>query len=170
MQIKDTPIGEIQPYKRNAKRHDAKQVANVAESIRRYGFVQPIVMDRDGVIVIGHCRYAAARKLGMRSVPCVCVDELTPEQVAALRIVDNKTNESPWDWHVLSQELPEIDLSAFDFEVALPFATGPQQTEEPVEEDAVTAEQMDELFADAPPKEIEPKKIQCPHCGEWFVP
>lgn len=116
MDVKNIPIGEIVPYARNAKKHDKRQIDNVAESIRQYGFVQPVVIDRDGVIVIGHCRVLAAKKLGMESVPCVCVDELTPEQVNALRLVDNKTNESDWDMDLLSMELPEIDLSAFDFD------------------------------------------------------
>lgn len=120
MKIVDTPLGEIRPYGRNAKKHDAKQVANVAESIRQYGFVQPIVADGDGVIVIGHCRYAAAKKLGMATVPVVRVDELTPEQVDTLRIVDNKTNESPWDFDLLSADLLSLDLSAFDFDFGIP--------------------------------------------------
>ena len=120
MKIVDTPLGEIRPYGKNAKKHDAKQVANVAESIRQYGFVQPIVVDGDGVIVIGHCRYAAAKKLGMATVPCVCVDELTQEQVDALRIVDNKTNESPWDFDLLSADILSLDLSAFDFDFGIP--------------------------------------------------
>lgn len=116
MDVKNIPIGEIVPYARNAKKHGKRQIDNVAESIRQYGFVQPVVIDRDGVIVIGHCRVLAAKKLGMEAVPCVCVDDLTPEQVNALRLVDNKTNESDWDMDLLSMELPEIDLSAFDFD------------------------------------------------------
>ena len=116
MYVKNIPIGEIVPYSKNAKKHDKRQIDNVAESIRQYGFVQPVVIDRDGVIVIGHCRVLAAKKLGMESVPCVCVDDLTPEQVNALRLVDNKTNESDWDMDLLSMELPEIDLSSFDFD------------------------------------------------------
>jgi site-specific DNA-methyltransferase (adenine-specific) len=119
MDVKNIPIGEIVPYARNAKKHDKRQIDNVAESIRQYGFVQPVVIDRDGVIVIGHCRVLAAKKLGMEAVPCVCVDDLTPEQVNALRLVDNKTNESDWDMDLLSMELPEIDLSAFDFDWGL---------------------------------------------------
>ena len=119
MRIENRPLTELTPYRANAKKHDARQVANVAESIRQYGFVQPVVVDRDGVIVIGHCRALAAEKLGMVEVPCVCVDELTPEQVNALRLVDNKTNESPWDLDLLAAELPELDLSAFDFEWGL---------------------------------------------------
>ena len=119
MDVKNIPIGEIVPYARNAKKHDKRQIDNVAESIWQYGFVQPVVIDRDGVIVIGHCRVLAAKQLGMESVPCVCVDDLTPEQVNALRLVDNKTNESDWDMDLLSMELPEIDLSAFDFDWGL---------------------------------------------------
>ena len=113
-------LSELVPYAANAKKHDARQVANVAESIRQFGFVQPVVVDRDGVIVIGHCRALAAEKLGMVEVPCVCVDDLTPEQVNALRLVDNKTNESPWDLDLLAAELPELDLSGFDLEWGLP--------------------------------------------------
>lgn len=109
-------LREITPYDKNAKKHDKTQIANVAESIKQYGFVQPIVIDRDGVIVIGHCRALAAKKLGMKEVPCVGVDDLTPEQVNALRLVDNKSNESEWDFDLLKDELPELDLSDFDFD------------------------------------------------------
>ena len=111
---------EITPYDKNAKKHDKTQIANVAESIKQYGFVQPIVIDRDGVIVIGHCRALAAKKLGMKEVPCVCVDDLTPEQVKALRLVDNKSNESDWDFDLLADELPGLDLDAFDFDWCFP--------------------------------------------------
>ena len=120
MVIHNKPIADIIPYASNAKKHDRRQINNVAESIKQYGFVQPIVIDRDGVIVIGHCRAMAAKKLGMEEVPCVCVDDLTPEQVNALRLVDNKSNESDWDFDLLAVELPELDLSAFDFDWDFP--------------------------------------------------
>ena len=119
MNIIQRELDSIRPYAANAKKHDATQVANVAESIRQYGFVQPIVIDKDGVIVIGHCRALAAKKLGMKEVPCVCVDDLTPEQVKALRVIDNKTNESPWDMDLLAAELPGLDLEGFDFDWGL---------------------------------------------------
>ena len=112
-------LAELIPYEKNAKKHDETQIANVAESIRQFGFVQPIVIDKNGVIVIGHCRALAAKKLGLEEVPCVCVDDLTPEQVNALRIVDNKSNESPWDLDFLADELAEIDLSGFDFDFGI---------------------------------------------------
>ena len=120
MEIQYRRLDEITPYDKNAKTHDQTQINNVAESIKRYGFVQPIVVDRDGVIVIGHCRALAAKKLGMKSVPCVCVDDLTPEQVNALRLVDNKSNESPWDFDLLADELEGPDLTGFDFDWGLP--------------------------------------------------
>lgn len=119
MKVANRNLAELTPYAGNAKKHDSTQIANVAESIRQFGFVQPIVIDRDGVIVIGHCRALAAKKLGMKEVPCVCVDDLTPEQVNALRIVDNKSNESPWDFDILPDELAELDFSGFDFDFGL---------------------------------------------------
>lgn len=119
MNIEYKKLKALTPYENNTKKHDSTQVDNVAESIRQYGFVQPIVVDKNGVIVIGHCRYEAAKKLGMERVPCVCVDDLTDEQVKALRIVDNKTNESPWDMSFLSDELARTDLNDFDFDFGL---------------------------------------------------
>lgn len=116
MKVANRNLAELTPYAGNAKKHDSTQIANVAESIRQFGFVQPIVIDRDGVIVIGHCRALAAEKLGMKEIPCVCVDDLTPEQVNALRIVDNKSNESEWDFDILPDELAELDFSGFDFD------------------------------------------------------
>ena len=130
MNIESKLLADIVPYAKNAKKHDNRQINNVAESIKQYGFVQPIVIDRDGVIVIGHCRALAAKKLGMKEVPCVCVDDLTPEQVNALRIVDNKSNESDWDFDLLADEIPGLDLSSFDFDWGLP-----EITEEVIEDE-----------------------------------
>lgn len=133
-------LSDIQPYQKNAKKHDERQIKNVAESIKQYGFVQPIVIDKDGIIVIGHCRALAAKKLGIKEVPCVCVDDLTPEQVDALRLVDNKSNESEWDFDLLKEELPELDLSAFDFDWGLP----EEETEEVVEDEAPDVDEVSE--------------------------
>lgn len=119
MNVQNRKLSELTPYPGNAKKHDEKQIANVAESIRQYGFVQPIVVDRDDVIIIGHCRALAAKKLGMDEVPCVSMDDLTPEQVNALRLVDNKSNESDLDFDLLAEELSGLDLSAFDFDWGL---------------------------------------------------
>ena len=142
MNIIQRELDSIRPYAANAKKHDATQVANVAESIRQYGFVQPIVIDKDGVIVIGHCRAMAAKKLGIKEVPCVCVDDLTPEQVKALRIVDNKSNESPWDFDILLDELDDIDLSDFDFDFGI---------EDDEEETEIVEDEVPEVDEDAEP-------------------
>ena len=135
MQVVMKTLGEIQPYSKNAKKHDARQIKNVAESIKQYGFVQPVVVDKNNVIVIGHCRALAAKKLGIKEVPCVCVDELTPEQVSALRLVDNKSNESEWDFDLLKDELPDLDLSAFDFDWDVPDTDETELTNEEREQE-----------------------------------
>lgn len=152
MKVANRNLAELTPYAGNAKKHDSTQIANVAESIRQFGFVQPIVIDRDGVIVIGHCRALAAEKLGMQEVPCVCVDDLTPEQVNALRIVDNKSNESPWDFDILPDELVDIDLSDFDFDFG-------------IEDD----EELPD-FEEEPSKSSSKNDVcQCPKCGFQWV-
>lgn len=142
MKVANRNLAELTPYAGNAKKHDSTQIENVAESIRQFGFVQPIVIDRDGIIVIGHCRALAAKKLGMQEVPCVCVDDLTPEQVNALRIVDNKSNESPWDFDILPDELADIDLSDFDFDFGI---------EDEKEETEIVEDEAPEVDEDAEP-------------------
>ena len=142
MNIESKLLADIVPYAKNAKKHDNRQINNVAESIKQYGFVQPIVIDRDGVIVIGHCRALAAKKLGMKVVPCVCVDDLTPEQVNALRLVDNKSNESDWDFDLLADEIPGLDLSSFDFDWGLP-----EITEEVIEDEAPEVDEDEDPIA-----------------------
>ena len=119
MDIKNIAVKDLIPYEKNTKRHDDVQINNVAESIKQYGFVQPLVIDKNNVVVIGHCRLLAAKKLKMADVPCVCVEDLTEEQVKALRIVDNKSNESPWDFDFLADELADLDLSDFDFDFGI---------------------------------------------------
>ena len=119
MEIRNISTKDLVPYDRNTKKHDKTQINNVAESIKQYGFVQPIVIDKDNVVVIGHCRLLAAKQLKMKEVPCVCVEDLTEEQVKALRIVDNKSNESEWDFDILPDELAELDFDGFDFDFCI---------------------------------------------------
>lgn len=139
MKVEMRALDTVKPYEKNAKKHDQTQIDNVAESIRQYGFVQPIVVDKDGIIVIGHCRALGAKKLGLKQVPCVCVDDLTPEQVNALRLVDNKSNESDWDFDLLADELPMLVLDGFDFDWGLP-----EITEEVVEDEAPEVDEESE--------------------------
>ena len=134
MKIINKSVKDLIPYAKNTKKHDQKQIDNVAESIKQYSFVQPLVIDKNNVVVIGHCRLLAAKKLKMQEVPCVCVDDLTDEQVKALRIVDNKSNESPWDFDFLADELADLDLSDFDFDFGID--TDAEEETEIVEDEA----------------------------------
>ncbi|MEN6534198.1 MAG: DNA methyltransferase, partial [Bryobacteraceae bacterium] len=112
------PTDSLKPYPHNPRKNDAA-VAAVAESIKRFGFRQPIVVDADGVIVVGHTRWKAAKALKIETVPVHVADDLTPAQARAYRIADNKTNElAEWDMDLLPIELAEIaveDLPALGF-------------------------------------------------------
>lgn len=119
MEIIIKGIEEIRPYENNPRVNDGA-VGAVAESIREFGFQQPIVVDRDGVIIAGHTRYKAAKKLGLTEVPVVVAGKLTDEQVRAYRLADNKTGElAEWDFSALEEELAgigELDMSLFGFD------------------------------------------------------
>lgn len=120
MKIEEISINAIKPYERNPRRND-NAVNGVANSIAQFGFQQPIVIDKNGVIVAGHTRYKAALKLGFKTVPCVRADNLTPKQVKAYRILDNKLNElAEWDISVLGEELAKINTDFSDFGVVFP--------------------------------------------------
>lgn len=111
-------ISLIKPYDKNAKKHPKKQVEQVAASIKEFGFNQPIVVDKNNVIIVGHGRLEAAKLLGMTDVPVITVD-LTDEQANAYRLADNKLNESEWDMNLVIEELkglsePMLELTGFD--------------------------------------------------------
>ncbi len=115
MNIELRPLAEIKPYEKNPRINDAA-VDAVAESIRRFGFRQPIVVDTEGVIVVGHTRWKAARKLGLASVPVHVATDLTPEQARAYRVADNQTNTlAEWDLQLLPNELAELRDSGIDW-------------------------------------------------------
>ena len=105
MQVSERLVQEIIPYENNPRNND-EAVDKVAESIREFGFQQPIVIDKDGVVIVGHTRLKAAKKLGLETVPVVMADNLTDEQAKAYRLADNKTNEfAEWDIDALDIEL-----------------------------------------------------------------
>jgi site-specific DNA-methyltransferase (adenine-specific) len=122
LQIKEIEISSLIEYENNPRNNDGA-VDAVAESIKQFGFKVPIVIDRDNVIVAGHTRLKAARKIGLEKVPCIVADDLTPEQIKAYRLADNKTGElAEWDFSALEIELAEIesdfDMSAFGFDIS----------------------------------------------------
>lgn len=155
MTINYIDISDLIEYENNPRNND-NAVGFVAESIRQFGFKVPVIIDRDNVIVAGHTRVKAARLLGMQEVPCIVADDLTPEQVTAFRIIDNKTAEfSAWDYEKLDGELQElqgmgVEMSCFGF-------------------DELREINIDDFFngeEKATPKKE--KTMVCIHCGEKF--
>ena len=120
MQIVMRKASELVPYERNPRNNDGA-VDAVAASIKEFGFKVPIIVDKDGVIVAGHTRLKAAKKLGLEEVPTIIADDLSPEQIKAFRLADNKTAEiAGWDFKLLDEELAElggIDMSLFGFDI-----------------------------------------------------
>ena len=109
-------INSLKPYKKNA-RFNENAIAKVAESIKMFGFKNPCVIDKNDVLIVGHTRWASAKQLGLKKVPCIIADDLTPEQVKAFRLVDNRTSEfASWNYDLLQQELESLDVDLSDFE------------------------------------------------------
>ena len=140
MQVIERKLKELKPYEKNPRKNDGA-VGAVANSIREFGFKNPIVIDGNNVIICGHTRYKAAKKLGLDSVPCVVASDLTEEQIKAYRLADNKVSElAEWDFDLLGDELKDIfdiDMSDFGFDLS--------------EEDEET-----EIIEDEIPEEVEP--------------
>lgn len=112
-------INELKPYDKNPRKND-DAVKYVAESIKQFGFKVPIIVDKNNVIVAGHTRYKAAKKLHIDEVPCIIADDLTDEQIKAFRLADNKVAEkAEWDFDLLGNELDDLfdfDMTVFGFE------------------------------------------------------
>lgn len=136
MNIIEKPIESIIPYDKNPRLND-EAVKYVAESIQQLGFKVPIIIDQDNVIVAGHTRLKAAKELGYKTVPCIIADDLTPEQIKAFRLADNKVAEkAEWDFDLLGDELDDIlniDMEAFGFDFEI-------EEEKEVQEDDYEAE------------------------------
>ena len=160
LRVKYVPIGDVHPYEDNPRRNDGA-VQAVANSLREFGWKQPIVVDADGIIIVGHTRYKAAQALGMDDVPVVVASDLTPEQCAAYRLADNRVGElATWDNELLAQELDglaDLDMSAFGFDSG----------------ELLSGADVDDLFEDYDGGSSEgdgpsPKMVTCPHCGATF--
>ena len=129
MEVQEIKIDQLTPYDHNPRQNDGA-VDAVAASIKNFGFKVPVVIDRERVIVAGHTRYKAAKKLGLESVPCIVADDLTDEQIRAFRLADNKVGElAGWNFDLLNMELAgieELDMTQFGF-------LDPEEIEEPEE-------------------------------------
>jgi len=144
--IEHWPIDKLLPYARNARQHSDEQIAQIAASIAEFGFVNPCLVGADGVLVAGHGRLAAARKLGLSTVPVVVLDHLTPTQRRALVLADNRLAElSTWDDVLLRIELEalqdegfDLDLTGFDADALAELLAGEEPEHEgQTEDDAV---------------------------------
>ena len=118
------PIKELKPYKKNAKKHPKEQVEQIANSIKEFGFTQPVLIDKHNNVVAGHGRVLGAKKAGLKEVPTLCLDDLTEEQIKAYRLADNKLNESDWDFTLVDEEIDrllvsDIDMSLFGFDMPM---------------------------------------------------
>lgn len=120
MKVQYVPIGQVNPYENNPRKNKAA-VDYVANSIKEFGWRQPIVTDKDFVIIVGHTRLQAAKKLKLKEVPVLVADDMTEEQAKAYRLADNKTAEfAEWDFDLLNDELLnlDMDMTLFGFEDA----------------------------------------------------
>ena len=120
LEIKYIPIDDIKPYKNNPRLNE-DAIPYVINSIKEFGFKNPIILDKNNIIVAGHTRLESAKRLDMKEVPVIYADDLTEEQVKAFRLADNKVAEkSLWDYTKLDEELDsilDIDMSMFDFDL-----------------------------------------------------
>lgn len=112
--IRLVPIDKIEVYERNAKKHTPWQVNAVAKAIQTFGFNVPLILDGKNVIIAGHCRLESAKSLGMDMVPCIIKTDLTPSQVQAYRLLDNKLNESMWDRALAMEDVQEMGSDAVE--------------------------------------------------------
>lgn len=162
LKIEYVPVGDVKPYENNPRKNEAA-IPALKESIRDFRFSQPISVDADGVVITGHTRLLAAKALGMETVPVIRRSDLTPEQVKALRIADNKVGElAEWDFDALKVELnglPDFDLSALGFDMdELAKVLGSERREGQTDADDVP-----EVAENYPPKS---RRGEVYRCGE----
>jgi len=118
MKIELVDINTLQPYERNARTHSEKQIEQIANSIKEFGFTNPILIDKNNMVAAGHGRLLAAKKLNLEKVPVVRLSKLTETQIRAYILADNKLAENAgWDTELLNSELEE--LTAIDFDITL---------------------------------------------------
>lgn len=168
--IEHWPIDKLLPYARNARQHSDEQIAQIAASIAEFGFVNPILTGTDGVLVAGHGRLAAARKLGLSTVPVVVLDHLTPTQRRALVLADNRLAElSTWDNDLLRIELEalqddgfDLDLTGFDADALADLLAGEEPEHEgQTEDDAVPEMPEDPVSKPGDVWRLGPHRLVC---------
>lgn len=152
MNIRMVPLHEIKPYENNVKQHPVRQLESIVESIKRFGFRQPLVLDSTNTIICGHARYEAAASLGISLLPCEMVENLSEEQISAYRILDNEiASQGYTDLIKLNLELEKLpNFNFVPFNVAF---------------DPINVDLDVPAVEDAPKRE---KPITCPSCEHVF--
>ncbi len=157
-------VEKLIPYARNARTHSDVQIAQIAASIKEFGFLSPVIISKDNTILCGHGRYYAAQKLGLEKIPCIQEEHLTEAQKRAYILADNKISQNAgWDEELLKVEI--ADLQGSDFDVALTGFEDYEITdlfavEKPTTEKVVKNQEYDEeVFGD------EEFEHECPRCG-----
>ncbi len=119
IKIEHIDVEKLIPFLRNAKRHNKKQIKGIAESIKRIGFTRPFTVDKNNVLAIGHGMLEAVKILGFKTVPCIRKDELTDEEIRALRLIDNRLSEmgGGWDQNILGEEFATLSFDLQPFNV-----------------------------------------------------
>lgn len=161
LKIEYLPIKALKPYEKNTRKHQKKDVENIARSIEKFGMNDPIGIWKDNIIVEGHGRLLACKQLGMTEVPCVRLDHLTDEQRREYAIAHNATAElSEWDLDILPDELAELNLDDFDFDFG--FDDEEETVTSEPKEATGAVEYGTEDFSD------EKFECECPRCGFKF--
>jgi len=163
VQIKTVPVEKLIPYVRNSRTHSDGQVAQIAASIKEFGWTNPILVDGESGVIAGHGRLLAARKLGQKEVPVIELAHMTESQKRAYVIADNQlAMNAGWDTTLLSLELADLKEVGFDLEI-LGFKPEDLKTfTEEINFDAGTEEDQGKL------DQLDPKWVCCPHCGKEF--
>ena len=163
MQIKTVAVEKLIPYVKNSRTHSDAQVAQIAASIKEFGWTNPILVDGENGIIAGHGRLMAARKLGHKEVPVIELAHMTDSQKRAYVIADNQlAMNAGWDTSLLSLELADLKEVGFDLEI-LGFNSEDLKTfTEEINFDAGTEEDQGKL------DQLDPKWVCCPHCGKEF--
>ena len=155
MELKKIELSKIKPYEKNARKND-EAVEYVVKSIQQCDYVAPIILDENNVILAGHTRYKALKKLGYKEAQCVIKSGLSEEQKRKYRLLDNKTNEfAEWDFELLQDELADLDFKDLDIDWNIPDFSNSDYLDEQADIN------LDNYNSNK-------RNIECPNCGFKF--
>ena len=158
MELKKIKLSEIKPYERNARKND-DAVEYVIKSIKQCEYIAPIILDENNVILAGHTRYKALKKLGYKEAECVIKEGLSEEQKKKYRLLDNKTSEfAEWDFDLLEDELTDLDFGDLDIDWGIPNTEFEENNEHLHEQENIDLNEY----------ESNKKQVECPSCGFKF--